>query len=48
MCFDARPSRVKNLKSVGGGVSEYVVNYGPGYRMYVGQDGSTLNHSLGR
>ncbi len=31
-----------NLKSVGEGVSEYRIDFGPGYRMYLGQDGDTL------
>ncbi len=31
-----------NVKSVGEGVLEYRVNYGPGYRVYFGRDGATL------
>src|ERR1700733_7965099 len=31
-----------NVKSVGEGVFEYRVDFGPGYRVYFGQDGSTL------
>jgi putative addiction module killer protein len=31
-----------NVKSVGKGVHEYRVNFGPGYRVYFGWDGPTL------
>ena len=31
-----------NVKSVGGGILEYRVNFGPGYRVYFGRDGATL------
>lgn len=31
-----------NAKGVGGGVYEYRVNYGPGYRIYFGKDGDRL------
>lgn len=31
-----------NLKPVGGGVAEYRIDYGPGYRLYLGQDGTQL------
>ena len=35
------------IKSVGEGVSEYKVDFGPGYRIYFGKDGQTLVILLG-
>jgi putative addiction module killer protein len=31
-----------NVKSVGSGVHEYRINFGPGYRMYFGKDGEQV------
>ena len=33
---------LSNTKGVGGGVLEYRVDFGPGYRIYFGADGETL------
>ena len=36
-----------SLKALGKGVSEYRLDWGPGYRIYLGQDGDTLVILLG-
>lgn len=36
-----------SLKPLGDGVSEYRLDWGPGYRIYLGQDGDTLVILLG-
>ena len=33
---------LSNVKGVGGGVLEYRIDWGPGYRVYLGRDGETL------
>jgi putative addiction module killer protein len=33
---------LSNVKSVGEGVLEYRINFGPGYRVYFGSDGEAL------
>jgi putative addiction module killer protein len=33
---------LSNVKSVGEGVLEYRVDFGPGYRIYFGRDGETI------
>lgn len=36
-----------NVKGVGGDVLEYKIDYGPGYRVYIGRDGDVLVILLG-
>ena len=38
---------LSNVRGVGGGVLEYRINIGPGYRVYIGRDGDTLIVLLG-
>jgi|SRR5579862_3379415 len=37
----------KNVKGVGGGVFEYRIDFGPGYRIYFGKDGEQVVILLG-
>ncbi|HEU5017812.1 MAG TPA: type II toxin-antitoxin system RelE/ParE family toxin [Pseudolabrys sp.] len=38
---------LSNVKSVGGGVTEFRSNFGPGYRIYFGREGDALIILLG-
>jgi len=38
---------LSNTKSVGGGVLEYKIDFGPGYRIYFGRDGERVLLLLG-
>ncbi len=38
---------LSNVKSVGQGVSEYKIDFGPGFRIYFGREGNTLVVLLG-
>ncbi len=38
---------LSNVKAVGKGVSEYKIDFGPGYRVYFGQEGNELVILLG-
>lgn len=33
---------LSNVRGIGGGVLEYRIHFGPGYRVYFGRDGETL------
>lgn len=36
------PSNLSNVKWIGGGLGEYRIGWGPGYRLYFAQDGDEL------
>jgi putative addiction module killer protein len=38
---------LSNVKGVGGGVFEYKIDFGPGYRIYFGKDGEEIIILLG-
>lgn len=38
---------LSNVKPVGQGVAEYCIDFGPGYRIYIGQEGNALIVLLG-
>ncbi len=38
---------ISNLKPVGQGVAEYRIDFGPGYRIYIGQHGNVVIVLLG-
>ena len=38
---------LSGIRSVGAGVSEYRIDFGPGYRLYLGRDGEALVVLLG-
>ncbi|MCY3973172.1 MAG: type II toxin-antitoxin system RelE/ParE family toxin [Candidatus Dadabacteria bacterium] len=45
--FKMQKGNFSNAKFLGGGVGEYKVNFGPGYRIYFGRDGERLIILLG-
>ena len=42
-----RTGNLSSVKGVGGGILEYRIHTGPGYRIYFGRDGDTLVILLG-
>jgi len=38
---------LSNVKGIGGGVFEYRIDFGPGYRVYLGRDGDVVVILLG-
>ena len=45
--FRIEQNNLANTRSVGAGVREYRLDFGPGYRIYFGRDGETLIILLG-
>ena len=46
-CTGWEMGNLSNAKGVGGGVLEYSIDFGPGYRIYFGRDGDALIMLLG-
>ena len=40
-------NNLSNAKGIGGGILEYRIDFGPGYRVYFGKDGEALVILLG-
>jgi putative addiction module killer protein len=45
--MSTKKGNLSKTKSVGSGVFEYKIDFGPGYRIYFGRDGDTLIILLG-
>lgn len=45
--YRLRQGNFSNVEGVGGGVFEYRIDFGPGYRIYFGKDGEALVVLLG-
>jgi len=45
--YRVEQGNLSNVKPVGQGVAEYRIDFGPGYRIYLGQDGAVLVVLLG-
>lgn len=45
--YRMRQGNFSNVEGVGGGVFEYRIDFGPGYRVYFGKDGETVVVLLG-
>ena len=45
--FQMQSGNLSNARSVGRGVAEYRIHFGPGYRIYFGMDGDRLIILLG-
>lgn len=45
--YRVEQGNLSSVKAVGQGVAEYRIDFGPGYRIYLGQDGGVLIILLG-